>query len=213
MAFLTESRAFHRRARPSLAVRPEKTRWRRSVSAPVFLTLFLLAVAIPSTAQAPALSEYQVKAAFLYNFAKFVEWPSERFQSETAAIKICILGQDDFGQELDFITRDRLVEGHRIEIEHLFTLSRIKNCHILFVSSSERAHIREILSSVQGKSILTVGDEPGFARSGGVINFILEDARIRFEINLDAANQAHLKISSKLLALAKLVAGAPPGGN
>lgn len=167
---------------------------------------FMLSCAMSVLAQRPpSATEYQVKAAFLYNFAKFVEWPSDSFENGTAPIQICILGRDDFGQELEPITQDKIVNGRRIEINHVVTINRAMKCHVLFVSSSERARTREILSTLQGKSILTTGDEPGFARAGGIVNFVLEESRVRFEINLDAANQAHLKISSKLLALAKLV--------
>lgn len=163
--------------------------------------------------QAPSATEYQVKAAFLYNFAKFVEWPNESFPDPAAPIQICVLGRDDFGQELQLITHDKVINGRRIEIDHVLALTRARDCQVLFISSSERSRTREILASVQGRTVLTISDEPGFAAAGGVINFILENSRVRFEINLTAANQAHLKISSKLLALAKLVRGDQPGGN
>lgn len=163
--------------------------------------------------QPPSATEYQVKAAFLYNFAKFVEWPGDSFPSSSAPIQVCILGRDDFGQELQLITQDKVINGRRIEIDHVLTLNRARDCQVLFIGSSERSRTREILASVQGRTVLTISDEPGFAAAGGVINFILENSRVRFEINLTAAYQAHLKISSKLLALAKLVHSDRPGGN
>ena len=180
--------------------------------------LLLLAVVFFTTAfsaraqQTASASEYQVKAAFLYNFAKFVEWPAESFAQPAAPIQLCVLGRDDFGQELEAITHGKSVEGHPIQINHVVALNWVRNCHILFVTSSERRRTREIFSSLQNTSVLTVGDEPGFATSGGVINFVMENDRVRFEVNLEAANQAHLRISSKLLVLAKLVRTNVTGG-
>lgn len=177
-------------------------------------TIFFFTTPLTTHAQrAPSASEYQVKAAFLYNFAKFVEWPAESFTDSAAPLQICVLAKDDFGQELEVVTRGKSVDGHPIQINYVAALNWVKNCHILFVASSERRRPREIFSSLQNSSVLTVGDEPGFAASGGVINFVVENARVRFEVNLEAADQAHLRISSKLLVLAKLVRTNHTGGH
>lgn len=153
----------------------------------------------------PSATEYQIKAAFLFNFVKFVEWPSDSFPSESAPLQICVLGQNPLGQELENLTRGKTVSGRALEINHVSSLLRAKTCQLLFVSSSERRRTQEILAAMDGTSVLTVGDEEGFARRGGVINFLFENDRVRFEINVDAATRARLKISAKLLALAKLV--------
>jgi hypothetical protein len=146
-------------------------------------------------AQSPDAGEYQVKAAFLYNFAKFVEWPPDSFSDGSAPLRICVLGQDPFGQELRDITSKKTVNGRELA----------RTCHILFIASSEKAHLNRILESLRGADLLTVGDTKGFVQRGGVINFVLEDNRVLFEVNRKAADQARLKISSKLLNVAKLV--------
>jgi hypothetical protein len=153
-------------------------------------------------------SEYLIKAGFIYNFAKFVEWPSAAFSQADSPIVIGVLGTDPFGNVLD-----RIVEGKKLGPRG-FVVRRYKwgkdvkdlrDCKILFVSASERTHIDEILQSVKGLPILTVGETPGFAERGGVIRFTLEDNRVRFEVNVDAAHQADLNISSRLLTLAKII--------
>jgi hypothetical protein len=153
-------------------------------------------------------SEYLIKAGFIYNFAKFVEWPAAAFSQPDSPIVIGVLGTDPFGNVLD-----RIVEGKKVGSRGFLVkrykwgrdLKDLKDCKILFVSASERAHIDEILLSVKGLPILTVGEAPGFAERGGVIRFALEDNRVRFEVNVDAAHQADLNISSRLLTLAKII--------
>jgi len=153
-------------------------------------------------------SEYLIKAGFIYNFAKFVEWPSATFSQPDSPIVICVLGTDPFGNVLDRIVEDKKI-GPRGFVVKRFKWSKdlkdVKDCKILFVSASEKAHIDEILLSVKGLPILTVGETPGFAERGGVIRFTLEDNRVRFEVNVDAAHQAELNISSRLLTLAKII--------
>ena len=153
-------------------------------------------------------SEYLIKAGFIYNFAKFVEWPSAAFSQADSPIVIGILGTDPFGNVLDRIVEDKKI-GPRGFVVRRYKWGKdvkdLKDCKILFVSSSERAHIDEILQSVKGFPILTVGETPGFAERGGVIRFTLEDNRVRFEVNVDAAHQADLNISSRLLTLAKII--------
>src|SRR6266567_4018128 len=162
-------------------------------------------------------SEYLIKAGFIYNFAKFVEWPSAAFSQVDSPIVIGVLGTDPFGNVLDRIVEDKKI-GPRGFVVKRFKwgkdLKELKDCKIVFVSASERAHIDEILQSVKGLPILTVGETPGFAERGGVIRFTLEDNRVRFEINVDAAHQADLNISSRLLTLAKIIPqAAAPGRN
>ena len=165
------------------------------------VTLFLGA----AQGQPPPITEYQIKAAFLYDFAKFVEWPPNSFPNASASLQICVLGQDPFGQELRAITQDKRVNGRRLEVQHVADARQARSCHILFVASSEKNQMKSILDSLRGSSVLTVGDTKGFTDRGGMINFVLDDNRVQFEVNCEAAQAAGLKISSKLLGVARLV--------
>lgn len=158
-----------------------------------------------------ARSEYEVKAAFLYNFAKFAEWPSDAFASETGVLKICVLGQDPFGGYFDGLIANKTVNNRKLEFEHVHDIQQARTCQILYVASAEKQQ-RQILQSLIGARVLTVGDSGGFAQSGGVINFLLQDRRVRFEINVDAAGRSGVKLSAKLLSLASIVRDGPPAG-
>jgi hypothetical protein len=153
-------------------------------------------------------SEYLIKAGFIYNFAKFVDWPSAAFSQPDSPIVIGVIGTDPFGSVLDHIVEDKKI-GPRGFVVRRYKggkdLKDLKDCKILFVSASEKTHVDEILQSVKGLPILTVGETAGFAERGGVIRFTLEDNRVRFEVNVDAAHQADLNISSRLLTLARII--------
>jgi hypothetical protein len=151
--------------------------------------------------------EYQVKLAFLYNFAQFTQWPADAFSSQAAPMRICVVGSDPFQGDAERGLRGRTAAGHQIEIRTVKPDDDLKPCHIVFVRSSERKGLPKILAGLQGASALTVGESAGFAVEGGIVNLTLEDSKLRFEINLDAAVQTKLKISSKVLALAKIVKG------
>ena len=155
--------------------------------------------------ESSAASEYQVKAAFLFNFAKFVEWPPNSFSDASAPLRICVFGQDPFGQELRDITNEKTVNGRKLEVSNVADLQQARKCQILFISSSEKKRTQQILAGLSGMGVLTVGDTKGFAEQGGMINFVLENDRVQFEVSRKAAEQAGLKISSKLLSVAKLV--------
>jgi hypothetical protein len=188
------------------ALQPRHSRSPRMRAANFKPTLLLaLLLSLASIAYAQAAAEYEVKAAFLYNFARFVEWPSSSFPNAASQFRICILGQDPFGSALQEITRDKWVNSHPFNIEDINSLQEARACQILFVSSSEQKKTQQILAGLRGSSVLTVGDNQGFAERGGMIDFILEDDRVHFEVNVKAAEQAGLKISSKLLGVAKLV--------
>jgi hypothetical protein len=178
-------------------------------SAPTFISVLavsLLAGGVLSPrARAQAPSEYQVKAAFLYNFAKFVEWPPDLFNNPRGPLVLCVAGKDPFGDFLEGIVQGKTANGHPLTIRRLQREGEARSCQILFISSSERNRVRPVLQSLNGASVLTVGETDGFAQQGGVINFTLEDNHVHFEINVDAAERAGLKISSKLLSLAKIV--------
>ncbi len=153
-------------------------------------------------------SEYLIKAGFIFNFAKFVEWPPTTFAQADSPIVIGILGTDPFGAIIDQIVQDKKIGGRGFVVKRLkwgTDLKDLKECKILFVGASERVHIDELVQIVKGLPILTVGETPGFAEHGGVIRLVLEDNRVRFEVNVDAARQAGLTISSRLLTLARII--------
>ena len=170
--------------------------------------MLLIGVVLGSLAvgtQAQSAGEYQVKAAFLYNFAKFVEWPQNSFSDASAPLRICVFGRDPFGQELRDLVSAKTVQGRKFEVDQVVDLQQARLCHVLFIASSEKTAVKRILEGLRGASVLTVGDTKGFAEQGGMINFVLENDRVQFEVNSKAAEQAGLKISSKLLSVAKLV--------
>jgi len=153
-------------------------------------------------------SEYLIKAGFIFNFAKFVEWPGTVFAQPDSPIVIGILGTDPFGTIIDKTVQDKRIGARGFAVKRLkwgADLKDLKECRILFVGASERAHLDELVQMVKGLPILTVGETPGFAERGGVIRFVLEDNRVRFEVNVDAARQADLTISSRLLTLARII--------
>jgi hypothetical protein len=153
----------------------------------------------------PESSEYLVKAGFIYNFAQLVQWPSTAFSQADSPIIIGILGTDPFGEIIDRVVQNKKLDGRSLVVKRLKRGASFKDCSILFVSSSETAHLEEVLQATKGMPILTIGEMPGFATRGGIINLTLEGNRVRFEVNIEAAKQANLNISSRLLALARIV--------
>ena len=152
------------------------------------------------------IDEYQVKAHFLCNFARYVEWPTESFKTANDPIVICTLGHDSFGGALDQAVNGNELKGRPFLIRQISDIPPdVHHCHILFVPSSERKRFRSMTGSLETSAILTIGEIQGFPADGGVINFRLDDGHVRFEINLDAAGRKHLRISSKLLSLAQAV--------
>lgn len=155
-----------------------------------------------SRAESRNAREYQIKAAFLYNFGKFIDWPAESFENESAPVVYCIIGQDPFGNILDKTVKGKTLKGRRLIIERRMTVSRLSSCHLLYISKSEQLRVEQIFEPIKYSSVLTVGDMEGFANLGGIINLITRGNRIIFQINIDAANRARLKLSSRLLKLA-----------
>jgi YfiR/HmsC-like len=153
--------------------------------------------------------EYQVKAAFLYNFAKFVEWPPVAFEKPQSPYRICVLGADPFGEVLDMAAAEN-VQGRRMTVRRLSDVKGIAGCHILFVSLSERQNLRAILDALGNAPTLTVGEDENFTRAGGCLRFFLLKDTVRFEINVECTERARLKVSAKLLSLARVVG--KPGG-
>jgi len=171
-----------------------------AVAAAFLLSSLLLA----GNARASEFDEYAVKAAYLYNFAKFVEWPPEAFANEEAPLLICIAGANPFGDALDTLSGKR-VASHPVEVRHLPAMTGLDPCHIVFVGRAEQGRFKTMLAKLARLPILTVSDIDDFARMGGVIGLIEADQRIRFDINLIVARQANLKLSSQLLKLATIV--------
>lgn len=163
--------------------------------------ILMRAAALPG-AESP--SEYQVKAAFLLNFTRFVEWPPTAFADATSPFNICILGEDPFGPALDQIVSGEKVNDHPIVVRRLHGGDGIKGCHVLFVAEPDPI-ARTVLAGM-GRGVLTVGDGDRFVQAGGAIGFVMEHRRVRFDINQSAAANASLKLSSRLLSVARTVA-------
>jgi len=173
--------------------------------------LVVVVGALPSrvaAAEGSAL-EYKVKAGYLFNFPKFIEWPNTAFASSNAPIVIGVLGEDPFGPMLDEALAGRNVNGRSFVIRRFGPTEDLGTCHILFVSHTEKSRTPNVLESVRGHAVLTVGESEHFARSGGMINFVLVGGQVKLETNPDAAIAANLKISSKLLAASKPVKTEP----
>lgn len=145
-------------------------------------------------------SEYEVKAAFLFNFTKFIEWPASRL-GRGESIVIGIVGQDPFGKVIDDIVQGKSVNGHSLVVKRLKWSDDLGICHMLFVPEGEQESGR--LEKLASRSVVVIGETPGFTRKGGIINFVIESGRVRFEINGNTAKASGVTISSKLLSLAK----------
>jgi hypothetical protein len=149
-------------------------------------------------------SEYEIKAAFLFNFAKFVEWPPGAMDDSNGSFVIGILGRDPFNTALERTIGEKTVRGTAIQIRRFRRIDDVRSCQILFISESEKGSLPGILDKIQDQSILTVSDMPDFARRGGMIHFYMENNKVRFIIHVQAAEKAGLKLSAKLLALARI---------
>jgi hypothetical protein len=174
--------------------------WRLAISA-------VLVSAIPggvfvASAQAQARDEYQVKAAFLYNFARFVEWPAEVFAGPADPIVICILGRDPFEHWLKDAINGHSIGGRALTLRQIAGAGEAPSCQILFAGSSEPKRVWTALAGV--RKVLTVGECGDASEGGAIVNFVIEDGKVRFEINPEAAEFAKMRISSRLLSLARL---------
>ena len=155
-------------------------------------------------AQADNGSEYRLKAAFLYNFAKYVEWPPGAFASTGSPLLICIAGDNPFGNALAALS-GKTVESHPVEVRHIPAATSLEHCHIVFVGRAEQGRFKALLAKLNRLPILTVSDINDFAQAGGMIGLVEAEQGIRFAINLAVARQANLKLSSQLLKLATIV--------
>jgi hypothetical protein len=165
----------------------------------------MLLVLSPLFARGQVVGEYPLKAVFLFHFAQFVDWPKESFAETNSPIVIGVLGRDPFGALLDEAVVNETVKGRKLVVARYDRVQEVRNCHLLFISSSEDWHLERILAELTAKALLSVSESPGFARRGGMIEFIKVQRRIRFMINVEAAQTARLQISSKLLRWAEIV--------
>ena len=165
--------------------------------------LLLAGLARDAAAQPAGTSEHAVKAAFLYNFAKFVEWPEGAFRSPGEPMTFCVLGEGPFGDELERAVAGKTVAGRPVAVLRMSQLAGLGECRILFVGASERPRFDQILAAVGERAVLTVGEDDAFVRAGGIIGFVVRQSRVRFRIERDPAIRAGLRLSSRLLELAE----------
>jgi hypothetical protein len=177
----------------------------RSTRAPLLRRLALLCVVGTFATGAAPVSEYQVKAVFLFNFAQFVEWPAKAFAQTNAPFVIGVVGKDPLGANLDDVVRGESINEHPFVVQRFASASDVQDCQILFIPAAETTHLPEILDKIKGRSVLTVSDAEDIAQRGVVIGFFTQDRQIRLRINVEAARMASLTISSKLLRPAEIV--------
>jgi uncharacterized protein DUF4154 len=176
-------------------------RWLSALS----LACLLFNASSAGLSQGVADPEYVIKLALLYKFAQFVEWPADAFPDARAPLVVCVVGQNPFQGDLERELRTRSVQGHRVELATVSRTNDLRACHLVFITAAERMYLSAIVTNARDAKALTVGETKGFTRGGGIITFTIADNKLSFEINVDAARQSHLKISSKLLALATIV--------
>jgi hypothetical protein len=168
--------------------------------------LLTVGPATSSSADSPVAKEYKVKAAFIYNFAKFVEWPPQKLANDSAPIVIGVLGANPFGDELENALKGRQINNRSVVVRQFDNLDAAKAANLLFVNLNDESKLRKVLKEY---GVLTVGQSESFARNGGMITFTFSDDKLRFEINIGAAEQAGLKISAQLQKLATTVRKGP----
>lgn len=168
----------------------------------VAVVLALSAASLRAGADGTPVSEYSLKAVFLFNFAKFVEWPPQAFADPHDPFVICVLGGNPFGAALDDAVRGKTVASRPIAIRQVSSDQQARTCQILFVSASEHKRMHGLLEALRNCCVLTVGDTEDFTANGGIVRFKMKDERVRIEIDADAAARANLRISSRLLSLA-----------
>ncbi|UCH90596.1 MAG: YfiR family protein [Nitrospirota bacterium] len=175
---------------------------------PRFFFLLLMALFSliwnPDTSRSEALDEYHVKATFLYHFSYFVDWPESTFKATNGHLQICVLGKDPFGQSLDAALANKSVREHPFEIRRNPPTTELQHCHLLFLPASVSSRIRAIRHQVGKENVLTVGETFDFMMQGGMIHLFVDNEKMQFAVNTDVVNQTNLKISSKLLRLAKI---------
>ena len=198
MALLTERFAFDR---PNLDFLSNK-RFLRLIVLKILITTLCLLVAQPLCGQSKVPKEYQLKAAFLYNFAKFVQWPDKSFSDTTSPLVIGVLGQNPFGNELEKAVQGRTANGRAIIVRQIQKVDAAHAVQLLFVPASDDSRLTELKEICQTQGILVVGESTNFIKRGGMVAFKVEGDNLRFEVNTSAAAGAELKFSAQLLKLA-----------
>jgi hypothetical protein len=183
-------------------VRPRTRVWAAAILAAISLAGLTPAV----RADSAVVTEYKLKAAFIYNFAKFVEWPAEKLENGNSPLVIGVLGPNPFGDELENALRGRQINGRPVIVREYDSVEAARGSHLLFINLSEESKLRKALKEY---GVLTVGQSESFVRNGGIITFTFTDDKLRFEINMAAAAQNGLKISAQLQKLAKTVRRGP----
>jgi hypothetical protein len=167
--------------------------------------LVLLGTMVPGAAQGQTADEYQVKAAYMYNLAKFVDWPSDAFESPSQPIAFCVLGQTPLSRPLEDALAGKVVGQRPLVFHQLSDSNQAGGCRVLFIGLADKIRLRQTLDQVKSLHVLTVGEAADFTGEGGIVRFFLDEGRVRLEFNLDAADDAKLRVSSKLLSLGKIV--------
>ena len=196
-----------------MVTRDEATAARRTRPAPLrrqvarLAALLLLAVGtvLPARAADTLPSEYDVKASLIVTFMKFVEWPDDTALTSPGPLVLAVVGNDPFGTALERATAGQSVNGRPVLVRRWHSARDLGPCHVLFVAVSDADDVKHILGEVRGNAVLTIGDRPSFVSEGGIIGFFMHDSRIRFDINPSTAERSHLRISSRLLAVAHVV--------
>ena len=166
----------------------------------VVVSLCLVASTVGASAQS---AEYAVKAAYLFHFVNYIEWPADAFEGPSAPLRLCIAGADPFGRELDDVVRDEVVDGHPLEVRRVTVSDDVRTCHVLFVSASV-ARPDSVLRKVANAPVLTVGESAAFWRAGGMLRFVRDGNNVRFDANAQAALTAGLRLSARLMQVARV---------
>jgi YfiR/HmsC-like len=181
----------------SLATARKNRVWR------IFAAITLLIAALPCRADGPT-REYQIKAAFVYNFTQFIDWPDSAFASKDSPFVVATVGMDPFNGALEDAMSGKTAAQRPVTVQHFDSVADVGDCQLLFVPASLDSSLPTLFGNIGGKPVLTVGESQGFDPAGGGIRLFLEDNRMRFEINLDPISSAGLKVSAKLMKLARI---------
>ena len=170
------------------------------------IALLCATCALLATGQSQV-EEYRLKAAFLFHFSQFVEWPTNALPDAGGALVFCVMGDDPFRGDLEGTVQGKSAAGRPVRILHIQQIQPASGCHLVFMDRKQSGRVHELIASLDKAPVLTVGESEDFLRQGGMIRFCMEGRKVRFEINQGAAERAHLKISARLLLLAKSVIG------
>jgi hypothetical protein len=173
-----------------------------AINAVALLLSVIVTVDFYCRAQSSQPTKYQIEAAYIFNFARFVDWPAQAFSNASAPMVIGVLGKNRFGTVLQDTVSGKVIRGHPLRFKQCASVPEAARCQILFISDSEKSRFRSIIGTLNGATILTVSDADGFIQAGGMIDLRIIDQKLRFDINNSAAKSAGLTISSKLLSLA-----------